>query len=527
MKTKKEDLWKFPSVKRYLADNKAVWWTIGVFLLIAYGIKVFNVSISHDTEQIMSTPEVLYDNWYTMGRFGLIFIKRILGTYVFNPYAASFMMFVMMILNSWVWTYLFYWLGSQEKNTPRNGWIFPTVLFTSTIYVEQSGFLLQIYEINTVLLLVGLALIGLYKVILEKKAWYWFLPEIVICVLAFSAYQSFVPLFAAGAALSFLLVYDKCIQEGRESASVKFLLSLIGKLIAVFILSLLVYKIINTIVLNVLHMETTSYITDQIMWGKIPAKQCIMNIISHIYSALIGKGVFYTPVYGMVYLFLLCYFLFRFKDKERNYFLCFFALLFCLASPFLMTVLLGTAPTARTEFLLPFVVGFFLQYGMNRFFVKEEKRRKYAYVCAVILVGCFVMNQSLLSSRLFYTQYVQYEEDVRLAVKITDRIDQLNLGESPEEPVVFVGRREPQKNAVALKGEELELIGRSFFEVSFYTGHGTRVMHHFLETLGYSYNLPTDEQTKTAQELAADMPCWPDTGSVAVKDGVIVIKLSD
>ena len=37
----------------------------------------------------MAVPERLYESWYTMGRFGLIFLKKVLGTYVFTPYAAG------------------------------------------------------------------------------------------------------------------------------------------------------------------------------------------------------------------------------------------------------------------------------------------------------------------------------------------------------------------------------------------------------------------------------------------------------
>ncbi len=108
----------------------------------------------------------------------------------------------------------------------------------------------------------------------------------------------------------------------------------------------------------------------------------------------------------------------------------------------------------------------------------------------VILVIFVTMNQSILTSRLYYTQYVQYKEDVRVAEKISDQIELLNLGEIPKEPIVFVGAREARKNPSCIPGNQLELIGKSFFEVSFGTEHGTWVMRNFMATLGYSYALP-------------------------------------
>ena len=59
-------------VREFLNDHKYSWWIMGLFLFAAYGIKVFNVSISHDTEAIMAVPDSLYRSWLSMGRFGLI-----------------------------------------------------------------------------------------------------------------------------------------------------------------------------------------------------------------------------------------------------------------------------------------------------------------------------------------------------------------------------------------------------------------------------------------------------------------------
>lgn len=136
------------------------------------------------------------------------------------------------------------------------------------------------------------------------------------------------------------------------------------------------------------------------------------------------------------------------------------------------------------------------------------------------------MHQSMMTSRLYYTQYTQYEEDVRVAAKISDRIEQLNLGETPTQPVMYVGRRASHKNNSCIQDEQLELIGRSYFAVSFSTNHGTWVMHNFMETLGYDYEMSLDEKKiATAEKYAADMPVWPAQGSVALKDGIIIVNL--
>lgn len=525
MNKKEKYLGTMPSVKSFIHDYKVNWWIIGIFLCAVYGIKISHISISHDTEAVISASEALYKSWYTMGRFGLIFLKKILGTYVFNPYIACFLTVLMMMFNSMLWTYLFCWLGNAQRKMISVSWIFPAFFFTSMIMAEQNGFLLQAYEVNAAILMVGFALTCLFKSFLETRKLRWCIPAVFCCVIAFSVYQTLVLLFTAGAALCFIVLYDRMVQEKKHQLSVKFCFVLVGKLIAVFILSFLIYQIVNKMILSFWGMETTSYITEQIMWGKLPAKECIRNILGHVYHVGFGKGIFYNGINLVIYILTAGYIISRIRKKEPCYVLYVLAALYCMASPFLMTVLMGNEPTVRTQLLLPFVMGFFLQYLTEKIWKSEKKTMRYLKGAVLAAIMVATMNQSLLSARLYYTQYVQYEEDVQLAEKITDRIEQLGFGEIPEEPVVFIGSRTPQKNPSCFQSDQLELIGRSFFEVSYGTNHGTWVMRNFLKSLGYPYVLPNLEQEQLAEKTAADMPSWPDKGSVIEKDGVIVVKL--
>ena len=179
---------QLPNINQFIKEYQFVWWIVGSFLLLAYGIKVFNVSISHDTEAMMVASRQLYNSWYSMGRFGLIFLKKVLGTYWFNPYVASFLMFATMMVNSVVWTYLLYWIGGEKKKWMKLLWIFPTFFFTSTIMAEQSGFLLQSYEVNIALLMVGIAILCLFQAFLgtSKRKWSWIAIALICSVIAFS-----------------------------------------------------------------------------------------------------------------------------------------------------------------------------------------------------------------------------------------------------------------------------------------------------------------------------------------------------
>lgn len=517
------------SLLTFIRENQRNWWIVGFFILFVYGIKVFNVSISHDTESIMSIPTNIYIAWYMMGRFGLIFLKNLLGSNFFNPYVAVFMMVVLMLCNSMVWEYLIFILKGRKE--PKNTlWIFPVLFFTSGICAEQSGFLLQAYEVNLVLLLSAAALLLFFRGLQRKKNWYYCVA-VFLCVIVFSTYQSLIPLFAASCALCFLLIYDRISSDKTKETGAKEYWILIGKMILFFVGSFIIYQLMNRMVLNIHGLKPTPYISGQIMWGTIPAKHCVINIVHHIYMALTGKRFLYSASFGVVYAATVLTAVVRIRKKEKCYWIYCLAVIFCLGAPFLMAALMGNAPSIRADILLPFTSGFLMQYLVEKLLEKmagypgiKQKQAGIAVVCAVFMAS---FSQSMASARLYYTQYVQYEEDVRLAVKISDRIDQLDLGEIPKEPVVFVGRRVPQLNRTCYSSDQLEIIGHSFFELSYGTQHGTWVMNLFLTTIGYTYNMPSPEQTLQAEKDAEDMPVWPAKGSVAEKNGVIIVRLSE
>lgn len=62
-------------------------------------------------------------------------------------------------------------------------------------------------------------------------------------------------------------------------------------------------------------------------------------------------------------------------------------------------------------------------------------------------------------AQLFYSDYNRYEEDVKIANQISYRIMDLDLGETPPYPVVYLGKHEQKKRANVIKQE---VLGFSF-----------------------------------------------------------------
>lgn len=498
---------------RYCYKSRYQLALLGFFLVLAYGMKIFNLSISHDTEAMIAVPENMYGSWLQMGRFGEIVLKKLLGTYSLNLYVAGFMMVVGMLLVTVLWSYLFFTISGERNKILL--WVFGTVCFTSTIMAEQEAFLLQAYEVTVAMGLVAVALI-LFLDGRKNKRWYECVASALVLMLSFATYQAMVVLYIAAAAMCFLLFYEK----NASQTNLKEQLFYILHLILLFVSAYLIYAIANKVILKALNIETTSYIEGQMAWQSQGIRACIGSIYHHVIEVLKGENFFYTK--ALIILIVFATVKLMIQKKEKNYWLYSLAMLFVFGCPFLMTIVLGERPSYRTELNIPFVIAFLACIVID--FFRQKKR--WIYQVSIVLVFLLGMNQAQATARMYYTEYVQNQEDMILAIKISDRIEQLDVDTS-QVPVIFIGGRGAARNLSCLESSDFGLTGWSFFEISYGTGHGTWVMQHYLSTLGINYLYPNEGQIAIAEEAAANMQAWPNTNSVQYINGVVVVKLSN
>lgn len=77
-----------------------------LFLLLAFGQKLFSNTFSIDTQGIIQNNDALYKSWFELERFGLVLFKKLTGTYLYNNALASFTMVVFFGISAMVWAYL-------------------------------------------------------------------------------------------------------------------------------------------------------------------------------------------------------------------------------------------------------------------------------------------------------------------------------------------------------------------------------------------------------------------------------------
>lgn len=497
-----------------------------LFLLLAFGQKLFSNTFSIDTQGIIQNNDALYKSWFELERFGLVLFKKLTGTYLYNNALASFTMVVFFGISAMVWAYLLCSASHTMKLQPAF-FIIPYV--ASPIFAEMLGFLLLGPEISIAAILTAISLMMWANAAASSSAKQRILlviASIVCATLSFTMYLAMVTFFITGTAILYVLKYsDSKYQNHDKNESRAFL---IGSVV-IFVVSYALYKLLNALAMKVKGVTTNAYISDQSRWGKDSPSVILHNMGSHILALYSGEGIFYSVIFSICALCVFVAAIYHVITKKISLFSCLVVLLIVL-SPTIMSFVLGGIPSVRTEMTYPLSFSFITMVLFSGIVFTIQRnaqsiRAEAVTIVAWILIIAIGWNQALITSRIFYTENIVFTQDVLTAQEIKSRIDELGLGEHPNEPLVFVGNHVAKCNPDCYSADQLGLTGRSMLEIGFSTEHGTGVKKQFMvDVLGVYYNSATSEQIEQSEELAESMPHWPDPGSVAEKDGIIIVN---
>lgn len=137
-----------------------------------------------------------------------------------------------------------------------------------------------------------------------------------------------------------------------------------------------------------------------------------------------------------------------------------------------------------------------------------------------VLVAYCTLQFAVIGARSYYATYIAWLNDRALAIRIFSRIESLS-GSSPAR-VEFVGvpTFAPSPQRPPIQGP----LGSSFFR---WDGGSPQRIQVFLQTLGLGVELIDNARRHALWPRIRQMPEWPAEDSVALIDGVIVVKFSD
>lgn len=498
---------------------------------ILHGARGNTTAIGIDTEAMLWMGNMFYGGWLNTGRQGLFLIKWLTGCIELHPYFAQMM--TLLLCGTAVFCWLFMWeqLRHSDEKAGWFPWILGGLMFIShPVLAEAVYFTLQSAEIflGMIMIVGALFLIEGYKANHRKGIWRLILSSVITCW-TFCIYQSFESVFIVGC-VSILFVQGLEKIRRKEHVTAKELLGSIPKYFAVFIVAFVINMIITK-----LYFGASTYLQNTIMWGKFPLRGILYMIVRHGVQTLTGwRSVHYHFSFGLLYLLCLVstiVILVKRKPGKKVVWAMLFLQVALLSTPYLMTVLLGNSAPIRSQMVLPIMVcllGYLMNFHTHTQQIADNQKKRiyigYGICALVCMTGIFYQTRTTLD--LYYTDQCRYEQDVALGRALIERLDEVTGGE--RYPVAVIGKKTFSTNRVSLLGET---IGRSFFEhdaevepLYFYSN--ARVLG-FLYTLGGDYSRANLDQVNEALYYSVNMPDWPAEGSVAMYNGIVVVRLSD
>lgn len=506
-------------LSEFLRANRVYAWINAVLIFVCWGDAALREDICVDTECMIYNPEGLLDDWYGLGRFALVWTKRLLRTDRFSQTTCVMAMMVTLwlccaVVGFAVWS----WSGHDRRYRYFYP-VFSALFITAPVFTEQVYFSFQVFE---VMLGVFLALLSMYMAgrrFYLRESGLWLVLAFACGVWAIGIYQSVAVVFLTFMAFSFLISYQEGTLRGREG---KFpYLSLLIRL-GVFFLSVVIAYFAVSSAVKWRSGGNGAYVENMFAWPNETVRDGLILIYREFRRLYLGESVVYTrftiPVLGLWFL-LNAVRGFRARKREFPIFVC---VSLCMAlSPMLMGVVLGTLLPLRTQLAYPLLLalaGGFL-----------STLASWGCVPAILACALLSWNQFTVTERMLDTihsvavqDYLNGRDLYRAIYEASTDSDQPEKGMVP----VFVGALKPDINANLLRGD---MVGRSIFE---WDRNGTIGVSSraigFLRAQGFSnMEMPSPEQYALACQLAADMPCWPAAGSVVFWDGMTVVKLSD
>ena len=475
---------------------------------------LFTNNIGIDTETMVNIPGTIL-NWYGIGREGMVLSKFVLGTLDFNMYWAEYLGLAFLLLAVWMWCFLLHRLGARRRLTFC---VFPMVFATHPIFVEQFYFTTQMAEFNFALLMVPVAFLLIVEGARSRSADALGVAGAAGCLLflwAFASYQSFLALVLATGALTGLMMAR---QDPFDRAAFKrcawcFALA--------FIASAAAYLVITRT-----WFSSSDYLTGQILWGTQSVALCLRSLGRAVRDMAFGEGRFYTPVYIVAAVLLVCRLAVDFGRGagagRRGFIVLASALL--LVCPFLLPAVMATAPAARTAFTLPFVSAsalVLLWEGSDSTAPGLAVKR----LAMAVLVLAVTGSQMATSLRLIYTDDVAQQQSLELAGVLCHDLD-VALEGSSTKAVVFVGCWEPELNSACLRGEYIGTTEFHWGDASLpHYQRSSEIVCNWLESQGHTYAHPTDAQVIEARKIAYTMAPYTKGGGIYDAGSFVVVKL--
>ena len=490
-----------------------------IFILI-FGNQAFTTDYYVDSEVIINIPKTNY-NWLSIGRFGLVFLRHLLGTSWHNPYYTG----ILFLFFLWLTAMTFYYVLSKLfPKTSSCIVVFAVAIFlTYPTFFEQYYFQFQSAEITFCLWLTAIST-GMLYLFLHTRAYMWFVLPIPIYIITFATYQSFIPLtLCTYAAVLLVFTYKEFLNKQSPARNNLLTFLLVG------LQFLLAFGIMQAI--NKFCFPTETYLSDQIIWtNEYSHLHNLFDILLLCLSTFIGSGFFNTSLF-MVSFFISFALLVRKLPKGFcNKLQIIFLYLAIGIAPYLLFFILGKNTAIRTQFTMPFscIIFLLMAYEFAAVDFHFLKSRKYIVPLLMLLP---LSIQFGMYHKAYTIKSIIQKNDKEIAIELLD-VMYTSWAIKDSCPVIFWGGMQtptpyddfiseiPAYSFLSVYNLEYQMEPYSFFSSNRILG--------YLESMGHKFIYPTSKSRSHSEYIIQieNLPSYPNDGFLHNSPNGVTIRLS-
>ena len=478
-----------------------------------------------------------------VGRCTLFLLNKVIPIARFGPLVTDFLGVVLMAGGASVFCILLKRL-TQDRLHAAFYPVFTCLMLSYPMIFEVYTYYLH----NGVGLAYLLTMLALYRLTTGKKGWKPLFVSSVLLAAAISCYESFAAVYLLGLFLAAMagMAFTEQKPAFREYAGAV----LYGA--AALLMGMVIRTVVCRLLLLILGLEPVMRsVGGSIGWivsGEAPQKLFAMAksfARYYVLNAVANPAIGILLAAEILLVGLTVWYAVRTKKK-----LLLLNGLAVLLTPWLLSFVQGTMVYYRSMQVLPVFTAFALALLAHELLTAGGKWMRRA---AFLLIGLVWFCQVSELNHWFYVDHLIYEEDVRRCAALAVDLERQT---SPGKPVVFLGKRKEsgvaQEYAYVRKGSTayrfLSSVDRFFGEngaeeekryaivqnpvwypmfdwaVDAFDEPGTELIA-FFHMHGYPLLTPTQAMKEEALVLGADLPAWPQEGSIVEREDYIIVKL--
>lgn len=497
-------------IKKILSSRAYIITTI-IVMILGYGYFISHVTVGMDDTCLDRYYGSVFSsgNMLGTGRWGSYLLYKILSVTTFTP----FWLETLSILILYATTILI--SSFIRKNIKKEDIKFSIVF--SCIYMSYSlinePFIFQPSNLALMLgnLLTILSVIMIYEVFANKINRKYYLLVLPILTFAISMYEACCQTFLVG------ILACVIIEMLKEKRNNKEILKYFTINIVILILSIVLYYFVLYVFYFVgIPNQLKLYVDRDVSWFEYGIINGISIVSKQLYHNIVEVSKYYFPVLEFLIASIIGIVIsigLSIKKKNIYFFDVFILMIFAnLALAILQCQ--GVLYRACISWNLFVAVVFTFTYAILM-------KRKYLKAIATVFIILIILWQTRDLNQWFYSEYMRYEKDLKEAYQIADEI--VKEVTDLQKPVVFVGMPNPGSWRAGQKGAQSNGLSVIWWGQKAF-GDNSYELIKFINSLGYNFRKPTDEQYQKGQEISKDMNNFPKDGYVKEFDDIIVVK---